>query len=71
MVEIKISFKPTAARPHGYAPPTDVLTDDSRIESYSCVRFDHDGPQQGTMLRDDPPEPLYEDCYSTEARDDS
>ena len=34
-----------------------------------CVRFDHDGPQQGTMLRDDPPEPLYEDCYSTEARD--
>lgn len=36
-----------------------------------CVRFDHDGPQQGTMLRDDPPEPLYEDCYSTEARDDS
>lgn len=33
----------------------------------ACVRFDHDGPQQGTMLRDDPPEPLYEDCYSTEA----
>ena len=38
---------------------------------FGCVRFDHDGPQQGTMLRDDPPEPLYEDCYSTEARDDS
>jgi len=28
-----------------------------------CLRFDHDGEMQGTILRDDPPEPLYPDCY--------
>lgn len=53
MVEIKISFKPTAARPHGYAPPTDVLTDDSRIESYSGSvvfgRRSAEAPLSGTI----------------------
>jgi hypothetical protein len=30
-----------------------------------CLRFDHDGHMQGTVLFDDPPEPIYDDCYST------
>ena len=28
-----------------------------------CLRFDYDGEFQGTTLRDDPPEPLYSDCF--------
>lgn len=30
----------------------------------ACLRFDHDGENQGTTLRDDPPSPLYEDCHT-------
>jgi hypothetical protein len=30
----------------------------------ACLRFDHDGPLQGTVLHDDPPCPLYDDCYT-------
>lgn len=29
-----------------------------------CLRFDHDGDNQGTILLDDEPKPLYEDCYT-------
>lgn len=30
----------------------------------ACLRFDHGGELQGTILRDDPPQPIYDDCYT-------
>ncbi len=30
----------------------------------ACLQFDYDGPLQGTVLNENPPRPLYDDCYT-------